>query len=89
MNVEGFVADGFDTVRQVFQRLVDGGRETGAGLSVWRDGHEVVRLSGGWADAERSRLWRGDTLVQPYSVSKPFAALAALVAVRKDRKSVV
>ncbi|GGJ84020.1 EstA family serine hydrolase [Streptomyces camponoticapitis] len=82
MNVEGHVAEGYETVRQVFRRMVDDGRETGAGLSVWRDGEEVVRLSGGWADTARQRPWRADTLVQPYSVSKPFAALAALVAVR-------
>ncbi|MEU0490813.1 serine hydrolase domain-containing protein [Nocardiopsis sp. NPDC006139] len=82
MQVEGFTADGFEAVRRIFQGLVDDGRETGAGLSVWRQGREVVRLSGGWADTERERPWRPDTLVQPYSVSKPFAALAALVAVR-------
>lgn len=82
MNVEGFVADGYDAVRQVFQRLVDDGRETGAGVSVWREGREVVRLNAGWADAGRSRPWRGDTLVQPYSLSKSFVTLAALAAVR-------
>ncbi|NEY33009.1 serine hydrolase [Streptomyces sp. PRKS01-65] len=82
MRVEGFVKDGYEAVRQVFQRLVDDGRETGAGLSVWRDGREVVRLGGGWADAGRSRRWRGDTLVMPYSLSKAFVTLAALVAVR-------
>jgi CubicO group peptidase (beta-lactamase class C family) len=80
--VEGFVTDGFDAVRKTFQGFVDDGRETGAGVSVWRDGREVVRLRAGWADAARSRPWRDDTLVQPYSVSKPIAALAALVAVR-------
>ncbi|MFD6951219.1 MULTISPECIES: serine hydrolase domain-containing protein [unclassified Nocardiopsis] len=69
-------------MREVFQDLVDEGLETGAGLSVWRGGREVVRLSGGWADAGRLRPWSGDTLVQPYSLSKAFAALAALVAVR-------
>ncbi|MEO3809196.1 serine hydrolase domain-containing protein [Sphaerisporangium sp. B11E5] len=82
MKVEGFVADGYDGVRQVFQKLVDEGRETGAGVSVWRAGREVVRLSGGWADAGRSRPWRADTLVQPYSLSKTFVTIAALVAVR-------
>ncbi|PSK95361.1 CubicO group peptidase (beta-lactamase class C family) [Murinocardiopsis flavida] len=82
MAVEGHVADGFDAVREVFRELVDNGAETGAGLSVWRGGSEVVRLSGGWADSERRRPWTRDTLVQPYSVSKPFASLAALVAVR-------
>ncbi|MGN9840418.1 serine hydrolase domain-containing protein [Nonomuraea sp. H19] len=82
MKVEGFVADGYEGVRQVFQQLVDDGRETGAGVSVWRAGREVVRLSGGWADAGRSRPWRADTLVMPYSLSKAFVTLAALVAVR-------
>lgn len=83
MKVQGWVEDGYDAVREVFQRLVDDGRETGAGLSVWRDGREVVRLNGGWADAGRSRPWRGDTLVMPYSLSKTFVTLAALVAVRE------
>ncbi|WP_229865271.1 serine hydrolase domain-containing protein [Streptomyces spinoverrucosus] len=39
-------------------------------------------MGGGWADAGRSRPWRGDTLVMPYSLSKAFVTLAALVAVR-------
>lgn len=82
-NIEGFAADGYDAVREVFQQLVDDGRETGAGLSVWRDGREVVRLNAGWADAARSRPWRGDTLVMPYSLSKAFVTIAALVAVRE------
>lgn len=82
MNVEGFAEDGYGVVRQVFQQLVDDGLETGAGLSVWREGREVVRLNAGWADADRSRPWRGDTLVMPYSLSKAFVTLAALVAVR-------
>lgn len=82
VKVEGFVADGYDRVRQVFQGLVDDGRETGAGVSVWKDGREVVRLGAGWADAGRSRPWRPDTLVQPYSPPKAFVTIAALVAVR-------
>ncbi|MEU1803305.1 serine hydrolase domain-containing protein [Streptomyces sp. NPDC019937] len=83
MNVEGFTEDGYDPVRHAFQRLVDEGLETGAAVSVWREGREVVRLHAGWADAGRSRPWRGDTLVQPYSLSKSFVTLAALVAVRE------
>lgn len=82
VKVEGFAADGYDRVRQVLQGLVDDGRETGAGVSVWKDGREVVRLSAGWADAGRTRPWRPDTLVQPYSLSKAFVTIAALVAVR-------
>lgn len=83
MSVEGFAADGYEAVREVLQRLVDDGSETGAGLSVWREGREVVRLNAGWADTGRSRPWRSDTLVQPYSLSKAFVTIAALVAVRE------
>ncbi|MEU6719176.1 serine hydrolase domain-containing protein [Nonomuraea sp. NPDC046802] len=82
VKVEGFVADGYEAVREVVQELVDDGRETGAGVSVWRDGREVIRLSAGWADAGRSRPWQPGTLVQPYSLSKAFVTLAALVVVR-------
>jgi len=56
MDVEEFAADGYDEVRKAFQRLVDDGLETGAGLSVWREGREVARLNAGW-DAGRSRPW--------------------------------
>ncbi|NGO09145.1 beta-lactamase family protein [Streptomyces sp. HC44] len=81
--VEGYAEDGYDAVRRVFEKLLAVGRETGAGLSVRRDGREVVRLNGGWTDAERRHPWQSDTLVMPYSLSKAFAALAALAAVRR------
>jgi CubicO group peptidase (beta-lactamase class C family) len=81
VSVSGFVSNGYEQVRDAFTRMVDDGRESGAGLSVWAGGEEVVRLSGGWADAERTRPWRSDTLVHTYSTSKPFASLAALTAV--------
>jgi CubicO group peptidase (beta-lactamase class C family) len=81
MSVNGFASSGYESVRDVFEKLVGDGRETGAGLSIWTGGHEVVGLSGGWADAGRTRPWSADTLVHTYSTSKPFAALAALAAV--------
>ncbi|MFZ5671468.1 MAG: serine hydrolase domain-containing protein [Pseudomonadota bacterium] len=81
MNVSGFVATGYEAIRDAFARLIVGGRETGAGLSIWAAEGEVVRLSGGWADARHDHPWQSDTLVHSYSTSKPFAALTALTAV--------
>jgi CubicO group peptidase (beta-lactamase class C family) len=50
-------------------------------VAAWHDGRWVARLHGGWADAARTRPWREDTLVMPYSVSKPVAAVALLLLV--------
>lgn len=80
--VHGVVGEGFGPVQERFADLVASGAETGAGLSVWVDGEAVVQLAGGWSDVARSRRWESSTLVHTYSVSKPFAALAALTAVR-------
>jgi CubicO group peptidase (beta-lactamase class C family) len=52
--------------------------ELGAGVFVLIDGATVVDLAGGWADSVRREPWRHDTLVNFYSVGKPFLALTAL-----------
>ncbi|MEY9214230.1 serine hydrolase domain-containing protein [Thermobifida halotolerans] len=78
--IDGSVEPRFAAVRDVLADLVETGKETGAGVSVWHRGREVVGLSAGWTDAARSRPWRRDTLVNVFSVGKPLAALAALVA---------
>ncbi len=84
MRPDGTVDTDFAEVRDVFADVLDeqdraGG--TGAALAVWRDGHWVVDLWGGYADAARTRSWAEDTLVMPYSVTKPFAAVCAMVMV--------
>lgn len=58
---------------------------TGAAIAAWHDGRWVVDLWGGAADADASRRWERDSIVQPYSVSKPFAAVCALALVDQRR----
>jgi CubicO group peptidase (beta-lactamase class C family) len=67
------IAVGFESVREAFADVLheQGGR--GAGVAVWHDGRWVADLVGG--------DWTPESLVMPYSVSKPFAALPALVLV--------
>jgi CubicO group peptidase (beta-lactamase class C family) len=68
----------FAAVADEFARLIEAQPGTGAALAVWCDGRLVIDLWGGYADRDRARPWAEDTLVQPYSVSKPFAAVCAL-----------
>ena len=81
MTVHGWVSPGFETVRDAFAEVVRGQSGTGAASAIWHDGRWVVDVWGGHADAARTRTWDRDSIVMPYSVSKPFVALAALTLV--------
>jgi CubicO group peptidase (beta-lactamase class C family) len=79
MQVDGRAEDRFEAVRDAIAQVLAEQAGTGAAVAAWWDGAWVVDLWGGWADAAATRPWRADSLVQPYSVSKPFAAICALV----------
>lgn len=81
MDVQGRVDGRFEPVRAAMAEVVEAQPGTGAAAAVWVDGAFVVDLYGGWADAAKTRRWRPDSIVQPYSVSKPFAAVCALLLV--------
>ena len=81
MEVHGSVARPFSRVREAFADVLAGQPGTGASFAVWHGGTWVVDLWGGYADAGHTRPWRRDTLVMPYSVTKPFAALCVLTLV--------
>ena len=84
-HVHGVVERGFDPVRDAFAAVLEAQTGTGAAVAAWHDGRWVADLWGGTADAAGSRDWGRDSLVQPYSVTKPFAALCALLLVDQGR----
>lgn len=70
---EGYVAPGFEPVRDAFEAgLAD---ELGAGFAALRGGEVLVDLWGGWADREQTRPWTRDTIVPVYSTTKGVAAI--------------
>ena len=79
MEVHGSVAPRFSALREVMADVVAGQPGTGASFSVWHDDEWVVDLWGGFADVAQRRPWQHDTLVMPYSVTKPFTALCVLM----------
>jgi CubicO group peptidase (beta-lactamase class C family) len=78
VDVQGFAARRFGPVRDCFAAVLAAQPGTGAAFAAWFDGEPVVDLWGGHADAARRRPWQAGSLVMPYSVSKPFAAVCAL-----------
>jgi CubicO group peptidase (beta-lactamase class C family) len=78
MDVWGSHDPKFGPVRDGLAEVLGAQPGTGAAIAVWFDGRRVVDLWGGYADAGRQCEWQADSIVQPYSVSKPFAAVCAL-----------
>ncbi len=76
VRVEGENASRFARVREVFEQSFEAG-EVGAALAVTVDGEPVVDLWGGHRDAERTRPWQRDTIVNVYSTTKGMTAICA------------
>ena len=81
----GRVEQGFELVEAAFVEVVRGQPGTGAAVAVWLEGRWLADLWGGAADAAGSRVWGRDSIVQPYSVTKPFVAVCALLLVEQGR----
>jgi len=88
LSIEGSIAKGYECVRDQFAANFERPepyRDVGAALAVYRHGKRVVDLWGGWRDAERTRPWKRDTLVNVYSTTKGVMAVALAMAVEAGR----
>jgi CubicO group peptidase (beta-lactamase class C family) len=85
VEVQGLTDGRFGPVRECFAQVVAGQPGTGAAFAAWCGDRLVVDLWGGYADSGRRRRWEAGSVVQPYSVSKPFAAVCALRLVQAGR----
>jgi hypothetical protein len=74
--ISGSVAAGFEPVRAAFEANFSSNGEVGAAVHVILDGKPVVDLWGGAADAAEIRAWKADTLVNLWSTTKGWLALA-------------
>ncbi|UZW54385.1 beta-lactamase family protein [Sphingobium sp. JS3065] len=75
--IEGRVAPGFEACADAFEANLASG-EIGAGCAITVGGRLVVDIWGGFADRDRERPWRRDTIVPVFSVSKGVAAVCVL-----------
>ncbi len=74
--ISGSVAHGFEPVRAAFEANFARRGEVGAAVHVLIDGEPVVDLWGGAADAAGTRPWVPDALVNVWSATKGWLALA-------------
>ena len=82
---EGRVEPGFELVAEAFAQVIQAQRGNGAAVAVWQGGSWLVDLLGGTADSLSGRSWEAHSIVQPYSVTKPFVAVCALLLVEQGK----
>jgi len=70
----GYVAPGFEEVREVFQANFDDDIDVGAAFCVEQHGEKLIDLWGGYRDRDCTMAWHGDTLVNLYSTTKGIAS---------------
>jgi CubicO group peptidase (beta-lactamase class C family) len=73
--------EAFAGLRDTIVARLDSGDELGLSVAVDIDGELVVDLYGGWMDADRTRRWERDTIVNVWSATKTVTSLAVLMLV--------
>jgi CubicO group peptidase (beta-lactamase class C family) len=82
---EGYVAPGYEPVREAFERNFAERGELGAAFAAVRNGRPVVDLWGGTADRASGRPWQEDTLQLIYSGTKGMVALTVLMLIDRGK----
>nr|WP_272882890.1 serine hydrolase domain-containing protein [Stutzerimonas stutzeri] len=85
VQVQGYFDLRFEAVRDAFAALFDGTQQRGAALCVQIGGETVVDLWAGVADNQGEQAWHSDTLVNLFSCTKTFTAVAALQLVEEGK----
>ncbi len=77
VEISGTVEPGFESVREAFAINFERYGDVGAAVCLYRDGHPVVDLWGGIADAASGRAWERDSVVMVFSTTKGLTAVVA------------
>jgi CubicO group peptidase (beta-lactamase class C family) len=85
VQVQGFFDVRFEALRDAFAGLFVDPQQRGAALCVRVGDETVVDLWAGQADKEGLQAWHSDTILNLFSCTKPFAAVAALQLVGEGR----
>ena len=72
--IKGYCDPKFQKVYDAFSNSIESGFETGAALSIEHKGNIIVNLWGGYQDANKTKTWEENTLVNVFSVSKGVTA---------------
>ena len=80
VEVHGFVAPGYEAVREAFAENFARRRELGGACGAYYRGQKVVDLWGGIRNSQTREPWERDTMVVVHSATKGLAAMTLAIA---------
>jgi len=78
--VHGYVAPGFEEVKEEFIKNYQHRKENGSAIAIYYKGEKVVDLWGGYRDVLFRKKWEEDTKVMVFSTTKGLAATCLAMA---------
>ena len=72
--IKGYCDPKFQNVYDAFANAIESEFETGAALAIEHQGNMIVNLWGGHQDAQKTKAWEENTLVNVFSVTKGVTA---------------
>ena len=85
MLIQGYFDLRFEALKEAFAELFVDPQERGAALCVQIGGETVVDIWAGTADKDATQAWHADTILNLFSCTKTFAAVAALQLVEQGK----
>jgi CubicO group peptidase (beta-lactamase class C family) len=85
VEISGFCDARFEPMGDAFKANFDDGHELGASLALTHRGKAVVDLWAGWADVDRKKPWKKDTIVQVFSTTKIMLIMSVLTLVDRGK----
>ena len=68
--INGHCDKQFIKIYEIFSDQLASGHELGCSVAIEYEGNEVANLFGGYADTSKSKIWKENTLVNVWSVTK-------------------
>jgi len=84
MEIQGHFESQFKPVKDLYEDLYKQERELGSSFSVYKNGRPLVDLWAGYADKEKLKSWKQDSLATVWSTTKGVAALTCALAVERE-----
>jgi len=86
--IKGYCDDRFLKIKNIFSNQINNGYELGCSVAVEYKGKEVVNLYGGYTDETKTNLWKKNTLVNVWSVTKAVTGVCIVKLISENKLDV-